>query len=149
MTVFIWLGIVVLFIIIEAIGPGLVCIWFSVGALVSMIAALIGAPVWLQIALFILVSAAAMAVARPLVKKYVNSKKQPTNADAVIGRECNVLEDIDNINGTGTAKAEGKVWTAKSFSDDVVIPAGTRATVLEIKGVKLVVKPVKNSKEDE
>lgn len=137
----IWLSLMVAFLIIEAAAPGLVSIWMAFGALVAVIPALLGAPVWLQIAVFLAVSLASLLLTRPLCKKYLAQKKLATNADAVIGKECIVTERIDNVAGTGAVKTDGKVWTARSFDDAVTIEADTRVTAVEIKGVKLIVEP--------
>lgn len=137
MTTF-WLIVMVLFLVVEAATVGLVCIWFAVGALAALIVALLGADIWLQIVIFIAVSALALYFTRPLVKKYVNSKVEPTNADMVIGKECRVTETVDNIAGTGAVYVDGKTWTARSESDEV-IPEGTLVTAKSIKGVKLIV----------
>lgn len=133
-----WLIVMVLFLVVEAATVGLVCIWFAVGALSALIAALLGAEIWLQIVLFLVVSAVALYFTRPLAKKYVNAKVEPTNADMVIGKECRVTEAIDNIAGTGAVYVDGKTWTARSESDEV-IPEGTLVTAKSIKGVKLIV----------
>lgn len=133
-----WLIVMVLFLIVEAATVGLVCIWFAVGALAALIAALLGAEIWLQIVLFLVVSAVALYFTRPLVKKYVNAKVEPTNADMVIGKECRVTETVDNIAGTGAVYVDGKTWTARSESDEV-IPEGTLVTAKSIDGVKLIV----------
>lgn len=133
-----WLIVMVLFLVVEAATVGLVCIWFAVGALSALIAALLGAEIWLQIVLFLVVSAVALYFTRPLVKKYVNAKVEPTNADMVIGKECRVTEAIDNIAGTGAVYVDGKTWTARSESDEV-IPEGTLVTAKSIDGVKLIV----------
>lgn len=133
-----WLVVMVLFLMVEAATVGLVCIWFAVGALAALIAALLGAEIWLQIVLFLVVSAVALYFTRPLAKKYVNAKVEPTNADMVIGKECRVTEAIDNIAGTGAVYVDGKTWTARSESDEV-IPEGTLVTAKSIKGVKLIV----------
>ena len=98
------------------------------------------APLWLQLVWFFAVSIAAFAVTRPLVKKYINSRTQPTNADMLIGQECLVTEDIDNLAGRGAVAIGGKVWTARAQTD-APIPAGTAAIVLRIEGVKLIVTP--------
>ena len=133
-----WLVVMVLFLMVEAATVGLVCIWFAVGALAALIAALLGAEIWLQIVLFLVVSAVALYFTRPLAKKYVNAKVEPTNADMVIGKECRVTEAIDNIAGTGAVYVDGKTWTARSESDEV-IPEGTLVTAKSSKGVKLIV----------
>ena len=133
----IWIGLIVIFLIVEGLTAGLVTIWFAVGAL---IAAMFHAPLWLQLVWFFAVSIAAFAVTRPLVKKYINSRTQPTNADMLIGQECLVTEDIDNLAGRGAVSVGGKVWTARAQTD-APIPAGTAAIVLRIEGVKLIVTP--------
>ena len=99
------------------------------------------APLWLQLVWFFAVSIAAFAVTRPLVKKYINSRTQPTNADMLIGQECLVTEDIDNLAGRGAVSVGGKIWTAARAQGDTPIAAGTTATVLRIEGVKLIVTP--------
>ena len=133
-----WLIIMVLFLVVEAATVGLVCIWFAVGALVALLAAMCGAQLWLQIVLFLVVSAATLYFTRPLVKKFVNSRVEPTNADMVIGKECRVTETVDNIAGTGAVYVDGKTWTARSVSDEV-IPEGALVTAKSIDGVKLIV----------
>ena len=133
-----WLIIMVLFLAVEAATVGLVCIWFAAGALIALLAAMFGAQLWLQIVLFLVVSAATLYFTRPLVRKYVNSKVEPTNADMVIGKECRVTETVDNIAGTGAVYVDGKTWTARSVSDEV-IPEGALVTAKSIDGVKLIV----------
>ena len=135
----VWLAVMILLLIIEAVVPGLISIWFAIGALAALIAAMTGGQLWLQVAWFMVVSVATLALTRPFVKKYVNSRIQPTNADALIGRECIVTKDIDNVLGTGEAKVSGRVWTARSEADNIKLPAGSTAKVIRIEGVKLIV----------
>ncbi len=144
---FVWLGVMILMLIVEAIIPGLVSIWFAAGALVTILPAALHAPLWLQFAVFLTVSVAALVLTRPLAKKYIAAKVQPTNADMIIGKECIVRETIDNILGTGAVIAGGKTWTAVSSDDDVQIPEGARVEVESIRGVKAVVKPLNNKEE--
>lgn len=135
----VWLVAMIVLLIVEAIVPGLVSIWFAIGALAALVSALLGAPLWLQMVWFLVVSVVALALTRPLVKKYVNGRVQPTNADALIGRDCVVTENIDNIAGTGAVKVDGKVWTARSVDENVHFLAGSIVTAVRIEGVKLIV----------
>lgn len=135
----VWLVAMIVLLIVEAIVPGLVSIWFAIGALAALVSALLGAPLWLQMVWFLVVSVVALALTRPLVKKYVNGRVQPTNADALIGRDCVVTEDIDNIAGTGAVKVDGKVWTARFVDENVHFQAGSIVTAVRIEGVKLIV----------
>ena len=141
MTV-VWLVAMIVLLVIEGVVPGLISIWFALGALAALVSALLHAPLWLQIVWFLVVSIAALALTRPLAKKYINAKTQPTNADMLIGKECVVRESIDNVLGAGAVSVDGKVWTARTENDDIKVPEGSRAVVVRIEGVKLIVKPV-------
>ena len=134
-----WLIAMIVLLVVEGLVPGLISIWFALGALAALISAVLGAPMWLQIVWFLVVSIVAMAVTRPLVKKYVNARVKPTNADMIIGKECVVTEEIDNVRGTGAVTVGGKVWTARMASDTEHAPEGEVLKILRIEGVKLIV----------
>ena len=138
LMIWIWLGAIVLFGVVEAATAGLVSIWFVAGALAALIAVLLGAGIWVQLVAFVVVSAAALALTRPLVKKITAGRSVPTNADLVLGREAKVTETIDNENSTGAVYVDGKTWTARSV-DGIVIPVGEQVEVSSMEGVKLLV----------
>lgn len=48
----VWIGLIVIFLVIEGLTAGLVTIWFAVGALAALIAAMFHAPLWLQLVWF-------------------------------------------------------------------------------------------------
>ncbi len=136
----VWLIAMIALLVVEGIVPGLISIWFALGALAALIAAGLHAPLWLQLVWFFVVSVAALAVTRPLAKKYVNSRVKPTNADMIIGRECVVTEEINNIRGTGAVSVGGKIWTARMDSDEKTADVGEVHSILRIEGVKLIVR---------
>ena len=136
-----WLVLLVIFGIVEAATVGLTSIWFAAGALVAMVAALLHAPLWVQIVLFLAVSFVALLLMRPLAKKYLTPSFQPTNADRIIGQEAVVTETIDNLKGRGLVSVDGTVWTARA-EDEQPIAAGTVVKVLRIEGVKVFVEAV-------
>ncbi len=140
MDQYIWLGLLIFFGVLEAVTVGLTSIWFALGALVALLAASFGASGWLQVLAFILVSALALAGLRPLTKKYLNTKKVPTNADRVLGKIGVVMEKVDNMAGAGLVSVGGKLWTARSGMD-AVIEKDTQVDILCIEGVKLIVSP--------
>ena len=139
MTIF-WVVAIIVFLVVEALTAGLASIWFAIGALAALISALFNAPIWLQIVWFFVVSIVALIATRPLVKRFVNSKSQPTNADMLLGTEGIVTENIDNTAGTGAVAIAGKVWTARSAAG-TPIALGTTVTADRIEGVKLFVTP--------
>ncbi len=136
----VWLVAMIVLLIIEGIVPGLVSIWFAIGAFAAMISAILGAPLWLQVLWFFAVSILTLCLTRPFAKKYVNSRATPTNADMLIGKECVVTEAIDNVLGTGAVTVGGKVWTARTEEPDGKAETGKVMTVVKIEGVKLIVK---------
>ena len=136
----VWLVAMIVLLIIEGIVPGLVSIWFAIGAFAAMISAILGAPLWLQVLWFFAVSILTLCLTRPFAKKYVNSRATPTNADMLIGKECVGTEEIDNVLGTGAVTVGGKVWTARTEEPDGKAETGKVMTVVRIDGVKLIVK---------
>jgi len=136
----IWLIAMVLLLAVEAMVPGLISIWFALGSLAALIAAALNAPLWLQLGWFFVVSVAALALTRPLARKYVNARVKPTNADMILGRECVVTEGIDNIRGTGAVTVGGKVWTARMENDEEKAEVGEVLKTIRIEGVKLIVR---------
>ncbi len=135
-----WLIAMIVLLAVEAMVPGLISIWFAIGALAALIAALLHAPLWLQVVWFIVVSVVSLAVTRPLAKKYVNGRVKPTNADMILGKDCVVTEAIDNVLGTGAVIVAGKTWTARMENDADRAAEGEVLKAVRIEGVKLIVR---------
>lgn len=139
-----WVGLMVVFGILELSTVNLVSIWFVAGSLVAMAAALLGASIWVQIVLCLITAGILLAFLQPFVRKFVTPKKTATNADMVLGREAYLTEAVDNIRGTGSLKLDGKEWTVRSM-DQTVLPAGTLVKIVKLEGVKLYVTPVQTA----
>ena len=114
----IWIAAIVVFGIVEAVTVGLVSIWFVLGAVAGLLAAVLGAAL--------------------LVQKMLHRDETPTNADRVLGQTARVTETIDNTVPTGAVYADGKTWTARSASGRV-IPKDTLVKVQRMEGVRLFV----------
>ena len=139
-----WVGLMVVFGILELSTVNLVSIWFVAGSLVAMAAALLGASIWVQIVLCLITAGVLLAFLQPFVRKFVTPKKTATNADMVLGREAYLTEAVDNIRGTGSLKLDGKEWTVRSM-DQTVLPAGTLVKIVKLEGVKLYVTPIQTA----
>ena len=138
----IWLILLIAFAGIEGVTAGLVSIWFCLGSLAALFAAWLHAPILAQVILFAVVSILTMAILRPLSKKWLNPRKERTNADRILGTEGVVIEPINNLTASGQVKVSGAVWTARSASDET-IPEGALVRVERIEGVKVIVTLVK------
>lgn len=137
-----WLVLLIGFLVAEAACPiHLVSIWFAVGALVSLIAALLDAALWLQVTLFLAISGVLLLAFLPLAKKFLRSRISPTNIDAVIGSTGRVTAAINNIDSHGQVKLGAMEWTARSTSG-ADIAEGTLVRVDRIEGVKVFVTPL-------
>ncbi len=135
----IWLIVLVVCICVELGTMGLTSIWFAGGSIPAIIAAAFGAPVWLQVILFLIVSLVLLFFTRPIAVKYFNKDRIKTNAESLIGRTAIVISDINNLEGIGQVTVSGQEWSARSTQEDVNIPVGSVVTVCAINGVKLIV----------
>ena len=138
-AVLIWLGLLVAFLIVEAVcAVHLVSIWFAVGALLALFTALAGAAVWLQIAVFLAASCVLLALLWPLSRKVLNPGITATNIDSLIGTMGLVTQDIDNLSAQGQVKLGGMYWSARSTSG-APLSSGEKIRVDSIEGVKVFV----------
>ncbi len=137
-----WIIAAVVFGVIEGATVALITIWFALGAVAAAVAAQLGASVLAQVGTFVIVAAVLLCLTRPAARKIAVKDPQRTNADRFIGREGIVIEAVDGINAAGSVKVGGQVWSAVS-SDGSAIEKDERVEVIEISGVKLVVKPIK------
>ncbi|TGY96067.1 NfeD family protein [Petralouisia muris] len=134
-----WLIVVVVMAVIEIITLGLTTIWFAGGALLAFAASLLGANLLVQSILFVVTSVVLLAVTRPLAVEFFNKDRTKTNAESLIGKTALVQQEIDNLKAAGMVAVDGQEWSARS-ADDRVIPAETLVEILEISGVKLLVR---------
>ncbi len=140
--IFVWLGLTIVFALIEGATAQLTTIWFAIGSAAAFIVAVCGVKsVLIQVIVFVAVSVITLLATRPLVKKIIHKKTEPTNADRNIGETGVTVSEINNLLGTGEVNLKGTIWTARS-DDDAVIPKDTQVTVSKIEGVKLIVKKI-------
>lgn len=140
-TLYIWVGVIILCVAVEAFTLDLSAIWFAVGGVAALVAASLSLEVAAQLVIFVLFSAALLVLVSPFCRRFLKTRNEPTNADRIIGQTAIVTEQIDNIQGKGEVKLLGSVWSARSL-DDSVIPCGATVRVVEIRGVKAVVEKV-------
>jgi len=135
-TMILWFALLLIFLVVEAAcAIHLVSIWFAAGSLVALIASFFGAPLWLEILLFLVVSSVMVALFWPFIQKFLNPKVEKTNVEAIVGTEGYVTADIDNVSAAGQVKLGSMEWTARSTSGQS-ISKGTLVKVDKIEGVK-------------
>lgn len=142
--VIVWLAILIILVVVEIFTLGLTTIWFAGGALVAILVAALGGPVWLQILVAVIVSAVLLFFTRPIAMKYFNRDREKTNAESLVGRQAIVISEINNLQGIGQITVNGMEWTARSIVDGQVIEPGEVVIIRGINGVKLLVESQKN-----
>lgn len=138
---YIWIGIAIVMGIIEASTAQLVSVWFVLGGLAAAASCIFTDNVFMQIAVFLIVSIASLLATRPFVKKITKFGKTKTNLDSTVGKTAVVTSDIDNRISEGAVSVGGKVWTARS-ADGSLIPKNSNVKVISIEGVKLIVEKI-------
>ena len=141
MDTFLWFALLVVFIGAEAATVNMVSAWFAAGSLAALITALLGGELWLQVVIFLVVSAVALALLRPLAKKYFTPRITHTNVDALAGKTCLCVTAIDNLTDSGQVKIGDVEWSARSTTGEP-IPAGEQVKIDRVEGVKVYVTPV-------
>jgi membrane protein implicated in regulation of membrane protease activity len=112
----------------------------GIAALIAAGSGFLGAPAALQFGVFVVTSAVGLGVARPFALRHI---RQPpmlrTGTAALVGRPALVLEEVGPHGGR--VRIGGEVWSARSYDETQVIPAGSTVDVMHIEGATALVYP--------
>ena len=137
-----WGLVLIVTVILELATLNLVSVWFSIAALVAMIAAFLGASLVLQFVLFILLSVIGFLVFVFVVRPKLDKRAiTATNVDRIVGKEGVVVDTICSTTGSGLIKVSGQTWSAR-LEDEGRLEEGTAIRVKEIRGVKAIVEAI-------
>ncbi|MFI3208660.1 MAG: NfeD family protein [Eubacteriales bacterium] len=134
-----WLIVFVVLLLFEIVTMGLTTVWFAGGALIAALASNFITSEPIQIIIFLVSSIILLVLTRPFALKYVNRKVEKTNAESIIGTDTIVIEDIDELHGTGKVRVNGIEWSAKNAVTGEVIKSSEVVTIMGIQGVKAIV----------
>lgn len=135
-----WLAIAVLLAVVELLSMDFVLLMFALGALAAAGATLLGAPLWLAIAVFAIVSFALLFLLRPaLLHRLHSGPTLATGFSNLVGRNALVLQSVDSR--TGRVQIGSDEWSART-SDARTIDVGIEARVVAIDGATAVVTAV-------
>lgn len=140
-TTILWLVVAIASGVIEILTLGLTTIWFAAGAIIALIFAEFNTHLIVQILAFLISSSVLLYYTRPIAQKYLKIGHTKTNVKTLIGKTGIVIKEIDSLQGTGQVKITGQIWSAKTLQGEK-IPEGSKVEVLDIQGVKLVVKQI-------
>ncbi len=139
-----WLGLVLVFVIIEVMTVDFTFLMIAIGSLGGLICELLGLPLWAQIVVAAVLSVLLLFLVRPWLKRALErgSDRTPTNVDALLGITGVVTTEF--VEGQGHVKlANGEVWTARlpRGSDRDTIEVGEDVVVTAIDGATAMVVP--------
>lgn len=143
--VLIWFLVGLALVLLEFAAPGVIIVFFGLGAWVAALTTWIGLTDSLTSQLLTagVSSVVLLAVLRRWLRArltgHVSDDQDPArNIDSVVGSSVTVTVDITPDSDAGRVEFKGAAWNARS---DETIPAGERAVVVETDGITLVVKP--------
>ena len=114
---------------------------FAIGGLFAVVAALIGLPFWLQVLVWAIFSLLSIRLIRPRLVRSLHRRgeQRESNADALIGREGVVIEDIQPEH-SGYVKVDGDQWRAISRGETIV--KGKRVRIIDRESIIVTVEEV-------
>jgi membrane protein implicated in regulation of membrane protease activity len=122
----------------EAASLTLVLIMFAGGAAAASITAAAGGPVLLQCIVAIVATLALLGGARPVARRHLSAGAGiPTGSESLVGEEAVVLSEVTAQDGR--VRLRGGEWSARSYDQTQVLPAGTVVRVMKITGATAVV----------
>jgi membrane protein implicated in regulation of membrane protease activity len=137
-----WLGAAIVLGVAEIIGFDLILLMLALGALVGMVAAIVGLPVVVQVLAAAGASVAALALVRPsIVRRLHGGPDLMVGHGKLVGRQGLVTETVTSL-APGRIKLAGEVWTAVPYDERLTIEPGETVEVLEIRGATAYVHPV-------
>ena len=119
-------------------------LFFSLGALVGLVMALLGLGPVVQAIGFVVASVLSMAVLRPALMHRISFR----GSERYVGRgniagKSGVVTDAIEPGASGTVRiGSGEFWTARAIYPDQRIDSGTRVRVLDTDGITALVEAV-------
>jgi len=125
----------------EALTGDLFLLMLGGGALAAAGSSLIFDQLWIDGAVFALVSVLLLVLVRPALRRHFQSGTGlPEPARALEGKSALVLDRVGRHEGQ--VKLDGEIWTARPYNDDDVFEPGDHVTVVHIDGATAVVSKV-------
>jgi membrane protein implicated in regulation of membrane protease activity len=135
--VIVWIAFALAMAVVEVASVAFYAAFLALGAIAAAVAALLGANVYIQAAVFLAIALAGILVVRPAL---VRRRRPPmvSGARGMIGQTGIVVEPIKGEHVAGHVRLAGESWPAVS-ADGNPIAADATVTVTEIRGSTLVV----------
>jgi membrane protein implicated in regulation of membrane protease activity len=137
-----WLGLSIVLGVAEMFSLDLILAMLAVGAVVGMVAAIIGLPVFVQVLAALAASIAMLAFVRPaFVKRLHSGPELSLGHGKLVGTRALVTQEITGL-APGRIKVAGEVWSALPYDEHLKIAPGETVEIFQIKGATAYVHPV-------
>ena len=137
-----WLALSIGLGVAEMFSLDLILAMLAAGAVIGMVAALLGLPVVVQVLAALAASTAMLAFVRPaFVKRLHGGPELSLGHGKLVGTRGLVTEEITGL-APGRIKAGGEIWTALPYDENVRIAPGETVEIFEIRGATAYVHPV-------
>ena len=143
MAFYIWLILGVILFGSELFIPGVILVFFGIGAVFTALLSLIfNMSLGLQIFIFLGVSILSLVLFREKFLSKWTKEDKNIEFDNIIGEKVEVVKTIPK-GLTGKVELHGSQWNAEAQRDDIKIAAGTWVIVRGRNNLKLIVEPLK------
>lgn len=141
MIALLWLGASLLLVLGELAVGDLSLLMLAGGALAAAGASGLGAPLWLAVGVFAIVSGVLVLTLRPILRNKLatadRSAELESRPSLLTGREAEVIESVST--SKGLIRVDGQLWSARSALATDSFAPGESVTIVEIKGNTAVV----------
>lgn len=141
----VWLSIAILCLILEITSGDFYVTCAAIGALVALLPAAGGLPLWMQVVVWAAASVLSIYFIRPYLisRLHPKERQRKSNADALIGRTGRVTDAIEP-DGYGYVQIDGDSWRSHT-ADGSALPVGTTVKVLARESIILTVEKENSS----
>ncbi|MBO0982441.1 NfeD family protein [Rathayibacter sp. SD072] len=143
-----WLALILIFVVVETITLEFTFLMLAVGSVGGLVAALVGAPFWVQVPVAAVLAVLLLLTVRPPLLRLLarGGDPAPTGADALLGLGGSVV-----VAGPGPGQVKlvnGETWTARlsPLVEERPLGVGERVVVTAIDGATAVVVPAERSR---
>lgn len=110
----IWLGVLILCIVIEALTLSLTTIWGAISSIPMIFIAKTSMPFQWQILLFAIITVVLILFTRPFAIKKLKNGREKTNIDSMVGEEVLVIKAIKQFEKGEVKAKNGVIWNAEA-----------------------------------
>ena len=138
---FVWLAVALAFGVAEMLSLAFYAVFLVAGALAAAVAAQLGVPQVGQVVVFCVVSVVGVLAARPPLMRYLkrgHPDEIKSGAQAMIGQEAPVVDEIRGAHDPGHVRVAGESWPAVS-ADGSTIAEGSTVRIDSLRQATLVV----------